>query len=233
MLVCGCFSFSVAPGFCQQAVRSLWEATKEPSTWNVLVCLWKCVGEMCRGQHGPCDPMLRTQACHWDILPLQSPRGFSGHRLNGSRGRGVGGGNRCSPWVVQSLSPSAFFFGGWAFTRPLTRLRATRSPKLCPVAMAPRLGLTSAHVPSQPKGSAPFVSELRREKEKEEEDGWRGACERTLARSLLFCNAAGVKSCGRKTTGESLFLVRWCRLIYSTTAYFPDLKNLHDDDHWK
>lgn len=36
--------------------------------------------------------------------------------------------------------------------------------------MAPRFGLTPAHVPSQPWGSASFVSEHGREEEGEEEE---------------------------------------------------------------
>lgn len=47
-------------------------------------------------------------------------------------------------------------------------------PKPCLVAMAPGFGLTSAHVPSQPKGLPPLLASMEGEEEKEE-DGWRAA----------------------------------------------------------
>lgn len=109
---------------------------------------------------------------------FKAPRGFSGHRLNGSRGRGIGA-NRCSPWVVQSLSPSAFFFGGWALAHPPDTPQGDTLPKLCPIVMTPRFGLTSAHVPSQPKGLPPLLVSLEgRKKKRRGMDGWMDGEER-------------------------------------------------------
>lgn len=44
-----------------------------------------------RSQQGPCDLMLRGQAPHWDILPLQSPQRLFWTLVEWSRGRGARG----------------------------------------------------------------------------------------------------------------------------------------------
>lgn len=81
---------------------------------------------------------------------------------------------------VQSMGgaiPAAicFPFRGLGPCAPSDTPHGDTLPKPCPVAMAPRFGLTSAHVPSQPKGPPPLLASVDGEKEKEEEDGWKGA----------------------------------------------------------
>lgn len=56
---------------------------------------------------------------------------------------------------LPSAFPFFFFFRGPAF---LQTPFDTADGGVLPVAMAPALGLTPAHVPSQPRGSGSFVS---------------------------------------------------------------------------
>lgn len=95
---------------------------------------------------------------------FKAPRGFSGHWLNGSRGRGAQGEQ------VQSISgviPTAicFLFRGPGSLNALWHASWRHTPlaaaAACPVTMAPWFRLTLAHVPSQPWGSASFVIEQR------------------------------------------------------------------------
>lgn len=125
--------------FCQQAVRCLLGGNNgagravnmKCACVFVKVCQWN--GQRCAGvSTGLVIRCCADKPAIETFFHFKAPRGFSGHWLNGSGGRGGVGGNRCSPWVVQSLPPSAFFFGGWALARPLTRLKATRSPSRAP-----------------------------------------------------------------------------------------------------
>lgn len=133
MFVCGCFPFAVTQflptGSQMFAGRQQWSRKHE---MRLCVCESVSVKQHCAGvSTGLVIRCCADKPAIETFFHFKAPRGFSGHRLNGSRGRGVGG-NRCSPWVVQSLPPSAFFFGGWVLACPLTRLKATRSPSRAP-----------------------------------------------------------------------------------------------------
>lgn len=147
-------------------------------------CLFVSVkwAALCGSQHEPCDPMLRRQARHWDILPLQSPQRVPRTPVEWEQREG------CRVWggvgeQVQSMGgaiPAAicFLIRRLGPCVPSDTPRGDTLPNPCPVAMAPRFGLTSAHVPSQPEGPPPLLASAEGGKEKEEEDGWmdRSAC---------------------------------------------------------
>lgn len=188
MFFCACFPLLVSSliCFCQQAVRSL--LGRNNGAGQAVNMKWACqCVKVCQSNGQRCAGVstgLVIRCCCADrpaietFFHFKAPRGFSGHRLNGSRGRGVWGEQ------VQSMGgaiPAAicFPFRGLGPCAPSDTTHGDTLPKPCPVAMAPRFGLTSAHVPSQPKGPPPLLASVDGEKEKEEEeDGWMDGKER-------------------------------------------------------
>lgn len=142
--------------------------------------------------------MLRVQAQHLDILPLQSSQGVFWTLVEWEPRKGCTGGTGAVHKWGNSRCHLLSFSGSGLFKRPLTRLMATHSPsrsRSMPRHHGTVIQINPAHVPSQPWGSASFVSEQR------EGDGWRRGREmesctdkcvkRTLASlSLLLSEAA-------------------------------------------
>lgn len=169
MFVCGCFPFSVTL-FCQQAVRCLLGSNNgagrainmKCACVFVKVCRW--IGQHCAGVStglviGCCAdrPAIET------FFHFRAPRGFAAHRLNGSRG---GWGKQVQPMGGAIPLAICLLFRGLGPCVPSDTPQGDTLPKPCPVAMAPRFGLTSAHVPSQPKGLPPLLVSLQGGKKK-------------------------------------------------------------------
>lgn len=117
-----------------------------------------------RSQQAPCDLMLRVQAQHLDILPLQSSQGVFWTLVEWEPRKGCTGGTGAVHKWGNSRCHLLSFSGSGLFKCPLTRLMATHSPsrsRSMPRHHGTVIQINPAHVPSQPWGSASFVSEQR------------------------------------------------------------------------
>lgn len=142
---------------------------------------------------------------------FKAPRGFSGHRLNGRTGRGGGGREQVQPMGGAIPVAICFLFRGLGPCAPSDTPRGHTLPEPRLVAMAPRFGLTPAHVPSQSDDLAPLLASVegRKKRRRRRMDGEEPCIgKRVKGRPPgHFCLVKQQQCCPVKPAGESLFLL--------------------------